>query len=266
MKRFQDPNILRPIWTFVEFARPYLEEAGATTITPDQLEGAVWSAIIHEARGIAFFMHNNDPNCGEGSDCWSANEDRITAVNAKIMSLAPVINTQSYYNNTFERNGVTYYEYSFNNGTETMLKTYEDRIYIFAGIGLNQSPGEKAFMLPPEVIGTEVTVVGEDRTLPVIDGAFTDEFAAEHTHHVYSIEAVFTAINRASSSLKHDASIVFPGWFGLQPDIANRLRTSGSKLYNMDGSIVPNSGHGRNVAQMKNGIYILKSGKKSVRD
>ena len=52
-------------------AMPLLEEAGAQTITPDQLEGAVWSAIIHEARGVAFFQHNNNGQCGTYSllDC-----------------------------------------------------------------------------------------------------------------------------------------------------------------------------------------------------
>jgi hypothetical protein len=33
--------------------RPFLTDAGARTITPDQSEGAVSSAIIHEAQGLA---------------------------------------------------------------------------------------------------------------------------------------------------------------------------------------------------------------------
>jgi hypothetical protein len=33
--------------------RPFLTDSGARIITPDQIEGAVWSAIIHEARGLA---------------------------------------------------------------------------------------------------------------------------------------------------------------------------------------------------------------------
>ena len=176
MRKFQDPANLRPVWTFVETARPFLTEAGARTITPDQIEGAVWSAIIHEARGIAYFQHNNDSSCGVYSliDCGQVLRDRVSALNAQVKSLAPVLNTQSY-------------AYDFNNATDTMLKVYNGEAYIFAGIGLLESPGSKTFTLPAGINGTTVTVVGENRTLPVTNGRFTDSFAAEYTHHTYKI-------------------------------------------------------------------------------
>ena len=176
MKTFQDPDRLRPIWTFVETAMPLLEEGGAQSITPDQLEGAVWSAIIHEARGVAFFQHNNNGQCGNYSllDCGPALQAKVTALTRKIRELAPVINSQSYV-------------YDFANGTDTMLKADATHAYVFAGIGLLESPGSKTFRLPPGVNGTSVTVVGENRTIDVVNGRFTDSFAAEYTHHVYRI-------------------------------------------------------------------------------
>lgn len=188
MKRFQNPNSLRPIGAFIEFARPYLNEPNARTITPEQLEGAVWSALIHEARNIAYFMHNNDSNCQQGSSCYAAHEAKVTAVNAKVKSLAPVLNSQSYYNLTVSSNGTTFYRYSFNNGTDTMLKTYGGYAYIFAGIGIQHTLGSKTFTLPAGVTGAVVEVVGENRTLPVMSGTFTDNFPAEYTHHVYKIK------------------------------------------------------------------------------
>jgi hypothetical protein len=176
MRKFQDPANLRPIWTFVETAKPFLTEAGALTITPDQIEGAVWSAIIHEARGIAYFQHNNNGVCGVYSlvDCGQTLRDRVAALNAKVRSLAPVLNSQSY-------------RYDFANQTDTMLKVHSGDAYIFAGIGLLESPGTKTFNLPAGILGTTVTVVGENRTIPVTNGQFSDTFAAEHTHHVYRI-------------------------------------------------------------------------------
>jgi hypothetical protein len=33
-----------------------------------------------------------------------------------------------------------------------------------------------------------VTVVGEGRTIPVVDGKFRDRFDAEYEHHVYAVE------------------------------------------------------------------------------
>lgn len=202
MKRFQDPASPRPIWTFIETAKPYLGESGSLTIQPDQMEGAVWSAIIHEARGIAYFQHNNGTGTCTANysivDCPAVHA-AVKAVNAQVQALAPVLNTQSYYNTTRVVNGFTYYQYSFNNGTDTMLKTYNGSAYIFAALGMKcnnstcsnggtvDAPGSKTFTLPAGVTGTTVTVVGENRTLPVTGGTFTDTFAAEYSHHIYQI-------------------------------------------------------------------------------
>lgn len=189
MRRFQNPASLKPVWTFIETARPYLNEPGAGTITPDQIEGAVWSALIHEARGIAYFQHNNDGAYGGNYSIVqiAAVHSKVKAINAKVVSLAPVLNTQSYYNTTVTVNGFTYYRFSFNNGTDTMVKTYGGYIYIFAGLGMGHSTGAKTFTLPVGVAGTSVEVVGESRNISVASGQFSDSFAAEYSHHVYKI-------------------------------------------------------------------------------
>ncbi|QQR53264.1 hypothetical protein IPG36_03405 [bacterium] len=201
MKRFQSPASPRPIWTFVETAMPYIGEAGARTILPEQMEGAVWSAIIHEARGIAYFQHNNGTGTCSANysivDCPAVHA-KVKAVDADVRALAPVLNTQSYYNTTREVNGFTYYQYSFNNATDAMLKTYNGSAYIFAALGMHCATstcasgsadpiGMKSFTLPAGVSGTTVTVVGENRTIQVQNGAFSDNFAAEYSHHVYQI-------------------------------------------------------------------------------
>lgn len=176
MKRFMSAGALKPIWAFVETARPFLGEPGARTITPNQLEGAVWSSIIHEARGVAFFQHNNNHACGTYSlvECGPALRNKVSAVTAKIRWLAPVINTQSYV-------------WNFRSGTDTMLKFRNGSYYIFAGVKLGGTPGTKTFVLPPGTRGASVTVVGEGRTVPVVGGKFTDRFAYEYTHHVYRV-------------------------------------------------------------------------------
>ena len=173
---FGDPAHRKPSWVFVETGKPFLTESGAKMIKPEQIEGAVWSAIIHEARGIAYFQHNNDKSCGVYSllQCDPAIGNRVKIVNAKIAALSPVINTQSYV-------------WEFGAGVDTMLKTYDGDAYIFAGVGLNQSVGQETFTLPSGVGGTSVTVVGENRTIPVANGRFTDFFANEWTTHVYRV-------------------------------------------------------------------------------
>jgi hypothetical protein len=176
MERFQDPAKPKPNWVFVETAKPLLNEAGAETITPTQISGAVWSAIIHGARGIAYFQHNNNSACGTYSlvDCSQALKDAVRAVNTEIANLAPVLNTQSYL-------------WDFRAGADTMLKVKDGYAYIFAGVGLKDMAGSKTFTLPSGVNGSTVEVVGESRSISVSNGQFTDVLAAEYAHHVYRI-------------------------------------------------------------------------------
>jgi hypothetical protein len=178
LRFYDNPNDRRPQWVFVETKQPMVDRGGRV-IALHEIEGAVWSAIAHEARGIAYFQHNNaaPPECTELYsivECGQALRNKLAAINAKIRSLAPVLNTQSY-------------RYNFNSGTDTMLKTYNGYAYIFASIGVKQTPGTKTFRLPAGVNGTRVLVEREGRTLPVVNGRFTDEFANEYSHHVYRI-------------------------------------------------------------------------------
>lgn len=176
MRAYQAPPGIKPNWMFVETGMPFLDDAGARTISPEEIEGACWSAIIHEARGIMFFQHNNDGVNGGYSlvECSEARKELIRASNAKITSLAPVINTQSYI-------------WDFGPGVDTMLKALDGSAYVFAEIALATEPGARAFRLPPSIVGTTVEVVGEGRTLKVKDSNFTDIFAFEHSHHIYRI-------------------------------------------------------------------------------
>ena len=166
-------NAAKPNWVFVETARPYLNDNGARTIQPDQIEGAVWNSIIHGASGIAYFQHNSDPSCGNYSilQCGPALTAKITAIDQQVESLAPIINTPSY-------------QWDFGPGLDTALKTYDGSAYILAMT--DGTTGTKTFTLPHGVTGT-IQVIGENRTITPIKGTFTDTFAHEYTHHIYKI-------------------------------------------------------------------------------
>lgn len=173
MESYMSPASSKPNWVFVETARPFLNESGATTITTDRISGAVWNAIINGAAGISYFQHNNNGSCGTYSilDCGADRTAAITAINAKVTSLAPVINTQGYV-------------WSFGAGLDTALKVYNGYAYIFAMT--DGGTGSRTFTLPAGLTGS-VEVVGENRTVSTTNGTFTDAFAAEHTHHIYKI-------------------------------------------------------------------------------
>jgi hypothetical protein len=182
----------RPIWGFVETKKPFLGEDPAGIILYEEIEGAVWNAITHEARGVCYFQHNGfyppdvpatDPNTGAAPteevyslvDGQAALKSAVSAINTKINSLAPVINTQSYV-----------WDFSAT-GVDTMLKVYDGFAYIFACLGVQAATGNKTFTLPTGTGGATAEVVGESRTVNIAGGAFTDNFANEYTHHVYKV-------------------------------------------------------------------------------
>ena len=89
------PAFSKPVWAFVEVGHPFTEN-DAPTITGPEIRAAVWSSLIHGARGIIYFNHSfggtcptqhilRDP-CGDEVKPW------VTAVNRQIAGLAPVLN------------------------------------------------------------------------------------------------------------------------------------------------------------------------------
>ncbi|MBD7958546.1 DUF4082 domain-containing protein [Microbacterium sp. Sa4CUA7] len=174
METFMSPVAATPNWAFVETARPYLIEEGASTIAVPQIEGAVWNSIINGAAGIAYFQHNNDSACGNYSliDCSASLRDGVGRINAEVAALAPVINSPSY-------------SWTFGDHLDTALKAHDGYAYIFAMT--DGGTGTRNFTLPPGVAG-DIEVVGEDREIPVVDGRFSDDFEAEYSHRAYRID------------------------------------------------------------------------------
>lgn len=195
-KSFQSPAASQPAWGLVETKKPYLAETTADIILYAEIVGAAWSTIIHEARGLVYFTHNGfyppdtattipaiDPNTGlpPSTESWSlvdaevALQTAVASLNAKIQSLAPVINTQSYVWDFGPAN------------VDTMLKEKDGYAYIFAQPGLNGSTGTKTFTLPPEVNGTSVEFVdgvGGPGPLAVTSSNFSVTFVHEYDHFI----------------------------------------------------------------------------------
>lgn len=167
----------QPIYAFVEVGHPFTEN-DAPTITGPQIKGAVMSSLIHEARGILYFNHSFGGACQSQhllrDSCGAANRPSVVAVNKQIADLAPVLNTQSY-------------QYSFGAGLDTMLKGYGGSYYVFAMQDEPTGGATRTFTLPPELNASSVSVLYENRGIPVSGGKFTDSFANEHSYHIYKI-------------------------------------------------------------------------------
>ncbi len=182
---------LQPTMTFVE-NQTGGDDSGRIShvLTPGEVKGAAMNTLIHEARGLMWFNQSfgNQP-CGTGNAVRAADSPtypaackaNITAmaeINNLAQSLAPVLNSQSYV-------------WNFGSGVETMLKSQGGAAYIFAmptDAGTSSGPGTRKFTVPAALKGKKITVVGENRTLPMAaDGSFADSFAALTSYHVYKV-------------------------------------------------------------------------------
>jgi hypothetical protein len=173
----------KPIWPDVETSATDID-GGMNTLkyTPPgkQVAALVWNYIIGGARGITYFNHcfcssintssNDDLNNPKLSDIRAA----VGTANAQIKALAPVINGPfaSGYVTTDQATNVS-----------TMVKYYQSHFYIFA---VPHASGSRPTVFTVKS-GTSVTVLNENRTLPITNNTFTDTFADENTVHIYLV-------------------------------------------------------------------------------
>ncbi|MDI2033929.1 hypothetical protein [Paenarthrobacter nitroguajacolicus] len=166
-----------PVWAFVEVGHPFADGPQATTISAPEIRAAVWSSLIHGARGIIYFNHSFGGDCVTQHvlrDCPGEVRPAVTAVNQQITSLAPVLNAPFL-------DGAT----TASGPVDHATKLYDSGVYVFAGA--NKSTGGTAtFTL--KCGGSTAVVIDENRTIPIVDGTFTDSFADGNAVHLYSIE------------------------------------------------------------------------------
>ena len=75
---YSDQGLQRPCWVTVEVQMPYLSDTGRDIILYDEIRGAVWSALVNEARGILYFQHNgfyaaDELGAGNPAEDYTAN-------------------------------------------------------------------------------------------------------------------------------------------------------------------------------------------------
>lgn len=98
----------------------------------------------------------------------------VGELNAQITALAPVLNAPTATSG-----------WSQGPGTRTLVKRWDGHFYLFAGA---ESRAVTATFSVPCVGNATVTVLHEDRTIPMTDGSFTDAFADGNSVHIYRID------------------------------------------------------------------------------
>jgi hypothetical protein len=171
----------RPIWNFVEVGWPFNKTAaqGGRAILPAEVRAAAWHSIIAGARGIIYFNHSfGGPNPTQHAlrdTAYAAVRAAVKSTNQLIMQLAPVLNAP--FVDGFVSAGPS---------VRTMAKFLDNKYYVFAGSKENVA-STLTFSLSDVDRGT-ATVIGENRTIPISNGRFSDGFADGNAIHIYRID------------------------------------------------------------------------------
>jgi hypothetical protein len=171
----------KPVWNFVEVGWPFTETAaqGSRAIQPAEVRAAVWHSIIAGARGIIYFNHsfggpNQTQHCLRES-AYALVRAAVKSTNQLIAQLAPVLNAP------FDDGFVTVYS-----SVRAMAKYYGGEHYVFAGSKENMA-STGVFTVAGTTNGTAV-VLGENRTIPISNGRFSDSFADGNAIHIYRVD------------------------------------------------------------------------------
>ena len=168
-----------PVWNFVEVGHPFAP-AGWPTITPAQMNAAVWHSIIAGARGITYFNHSFGGHCPTQhilrDPCYAQMRTAVTATNARITRLAPVLNdsvAEGFLGVPAE--------------VKAVAKYHDGDYYVIAGAsGIGNGP--QPVRMTIRCGDTTATVLDEDRTVQVRDGMLVDAFENTEAVHIYHID------------------------------------------------------------------------------
>ncbi|GAA2723931.1 hypothetical protein [Cellulomonas aerilata] len=170
-----EPAGSKPVWAFVELGHPASED-DAPTITGPQVRAAVWSSVIHGARGIVYFNHSFGGDCESfhllREPCGDDVRPWVVEVNRQLVELAPAL-TAPFLDGAVAADGPV----------DTAVKVHGGEQYLLAA-ATDHRGVDVTFRLRCATDGP-VTVLGEDRELALVDGAFDDHFADGEAVHLY---------------------------------------------------------------------------------
>ena len=167
------------VWTDIETT--VINAKTTTGPTPAQTRSEVWLALIHSANGITYFVDTWNPSFREdGIFADSTMVNAVTALNAQIKSLAPELNSPSL--------GGMLDVTSSNSAAplDVLVKANGMSLYVFSAVSRTGTT-TGTFAVHGLTGNGVATVVGENRTVAVTGGSFSDAFAANDVH-IYQID------------------------------------------------------------------------------
>ena len=177
------------VWNVIETGRI----GGANKPTPHQVRAEVWMSLIHGSTGIIYFVHQFSPTFNEHALLDDAEMlPAVTALNAQIRSLAPVLNSPTVPggakidsimplpNDAPARDGKPLL-HPWESPIAGMVKRHGGATYLFT-VRMENAPASGLFEVRGVPKAKTVEVIGEGRTLPIRNGKFTDTYKPYDVH------------------------------------------------------------------------------------
>jgi len=170
-------NDQKPVWNWIECTGI---NGPSGKPTPAQTKAEVWMSIVHGAMGVGYFVHQFQPT----QDVQALLNDptmkaAVSAINAQIHQLAPVLNTPPI------TNAATVSTASGGSPVDILVKRQGGALYIFA-VSMGSSPAMATFSITGGA-ATIAQAIGENRMIGVAGGSFQDAFDG-YAVHLYKIQ------------------------------------------------------------------------------
>jgi hypothetical protein len=166
----------KPAWCTVECTEN-LTPPGSKP-TPAQVRTEVWMALIHGANGIVYFCHSWPISSDSAALLHDATMlAAVGDINRQIASLAPVLNSWTIPNGTRTTSSNAAVP------VDAMVKNHDGMTYVFA-VAMRDGATTATFTTPS---GGKVDVLGENRTLAISAGRFSDRFES-YGVHLYKLQ------------------------------------------------------------------------------
>jgi hypothetical protein len=165
----------RVVWNCIECTRIGSDRKA----TPAQVKAEVWMSLIYGSQGLIWFVHEWKPKFNEHAllddpEMLAA----VTAINAEIKALAPVLNRPCDYRDIADMESAWPAEMPL----AWMMTRHEGATYLFA-VALRDGKRGAQFFVPAPLRGETVEVIGENRTLKLSNvGALVDDFGPYGVH------------------------------------------------------------------------------------
>jgi hypothetical protein len=162
----------KPVWNCIETARIGNEKKA----TPEQVRSEVWMSLIHGSRGLIYFVHEFVPKFNEHALLDDpAMLKGVTRINREIRDLSPVLNSPTI------RNGFGVKSGNPSVPVRGMMKRHGGSTYLFT-VGMRNDSTDATFALNGSTRSARVEVLGEGRTISMINGEIHDAFKPYDVH------------------------------------------------------------------------------------